>query len=219
MVDEGEPDIILNNDKKILSIDQNNIDNNINNNNNNNQQLNLLNYYKKSNHPTISIMTSCLKLFPLITYIIFGIFMSNDGLLILFTLLLASCDFWFTKNIAGRILVGLRWWVEIKNNEEIWRYESSNEIKEGADKGIFWSCIYLNSIVWGIFFIFDLITFKFVWGGLTLIMFCLANVNTYEFFKCSKSQQKNLMELTKKYFIKKNNNNNTNDLNNNNINN
>jgi uncharacterized protein YggE len=45
------------------------------------------------------------------------------------------------------------------------------------------------------------------------------NVNTYEFFKCSKSQQKNLMELTKKYFIKKNNNNNTNDLNNNNINN
>ncbi len=219
MVDEGEPDIILNNDKKILSIDQNNIDNNNNNNNNNNQQLNLLNYYKKSNHPTISIMTSCLKLFPLITYIIFGIFMSNDGLLILFTLLLASCDFWFTKNIAGRILVGLRWWVEIKNNEEIWRYESSNEIKEGADKGIFWSCIYLNSIVWGIFFIFDLITFKFVWGGLTLIMFCLANVNTYEFFKCSKSQQKNLMELTKKYFIKKNNNNNTNDLNNNNINN
>ncbi len=219
MVDEGEPDIILNNDKKILSIDQNNIDNNNNNNNNNNQQLNLLNYYKKSNHPTISIMTSCLKLFPLITYIIFGIFMSNDGLLILFTLLLASCDFWFTKNIAGRILVGLRWWVEIKNNEEIWRYESSNEIKEGADKGIFWSCIYLNSIIWGIFFIFDLITFKFVWGGLTLIMFCLANVNTYEFFKCSKSQQKNLMELTKKYFIKKNNNNNTNDLNNNNINN
>jgi hypothetical protein len=219
MVDEGEPDIILNNDKKILSIDQNDIDNNNNNNNNNNQQLNLLNYYKKSNHPTISIMTSCLKLFPLITYIIFGIFMSNDGLLILFTLLLASCDFWFTKNIAGRILVGLRWWVEIKNNEEIWRYESSNEIKEGADKGIFWSCIYLNSIIWGIFFIFDLITFKFVWGGLTLIMFCLANVNTYEFFKCSKSQQKNLMELTKKYFIKKNNNNNTNDLNNNNINN
>ena len=219
MVDEGEPDIILNNDKKILSIDQNDIDNNNNNNNNNNQQLNLLNYYKKSNHPTISIMTSCLKLFPLITYIIFGIFMSNDGLLILFTLLLASCDFWFTKNIAGRILVGLRWWVEIKNNEEIWRYESSNEIKEGADKGIFWSCIYLNSIVWGIFFIFDLITFKFVWGGLTLIMFCLANVNTYEFFKCSKSQQKNLMELTKKYFIKKNNNNNTNNLNNNNINN
>ena len=219
MVDEGEPDIILNNDKKILSIDQNDIDNNNNNNNNNNQQLNLLNYYKKSNHPTISIMTSCLKLFPLITYIIFGIFMSNDGLLILFTLLLASCDFWFTKNIAGRILVGLRWWVEIKNNEEIWRYESSNEIKEGADKGIFWACIYLNSIVWGIFFIFDLMTFKFVWGGLTLIMFCLANVNTYEFFKCSKSQQKNLMELTKKYFIKKNNNNNTNNLNNNNINN
>ena len=220
MIDEGEPDIILNNDKKILSIDQNNIENNNNNNNNNNnQQINLLNYYKKSNHPTISITTSCLKLFPLITYIIFGIFMSNDGLLILFTLLLASCDFWFTKNIAGRILVGLRWWVEIKNNEEIWRYESSNEIKEGADKGIFWASVYLNSIVWGIFFIFDLITFKFVWGGLTLIMFCLATVNTYEFFKCSKSQQKNLMELSKKIakkYFNNNNNNNANNLNNNN---
>jgi len=211
---EQDQEIIINNKKNILSVEPNN-DNIDNNNNNNNQQINILQYYKQSNHPNVSITFSCLKLFPLITYIIFGIFMNNDGLLILFTLILASCDFWFTKNIAGRILVGLRWWVEIRNDEEIWKCESANEIKQGTDSGIFWACIYLNSIIWGFFFIFDLITFRFVWGGLTAIMFTLATINTYEYFKCSKQQQKNLVNLSRKLVKKKNegNNNNNNNFN------
>ena len=35
--------------------------------------------------------------------------------------------FWFVKNIAGRVLVGLRWWNEVKEDgTEIWVFESKS---------------------------------------------------------------------------------------------
>lgn len=39
--------------------------------------------------------------------------------------LFISIDFWFVKNVSGRILVGLRWWNEVDEaGENIWRFES-----------------------------------------------------------------------------------------------
>ena len=39
--------------------------------------------------------------------------------------LLLSFDFWTVKNITGRLLVGLRWWNEIKEDgSEEWIFES-----------------------------------------------------------------------------------------------
>lgn len=34
------------------------------------------------------------------------------------TVLLISIDFWVTKNLTGRKLVGLRWWSQITDNDE-----------------------------------------------------------------------------------------------------
>ena len=46
-------------------------------------------------------------------------------------ILLGAADFWFTKNVTGRLLVGLRWWNQIKKetNQEVWIFESKNESK------------------------------------------------------------------------------------------
>ena len=41
---------------------------------------------------------------------------------------MGSVDFWITKNISGRFLVGLRWWNEVKKDgKEVWIFESKNE--------------------------------------------------------------------------------------------
>jgi len=46
----------------------------------------------------------------------------------LIVILLSSFDFWICKNISGRVLVGLRWWNEVKpDGNEVWIYESKNE--------------------------------------------------------------------------------------------
>ena len=34
------------------------------------------------------------------------------------TVLLVSIDFWVTKNLTGRKLVGLRWWSQITDTDE-----------------------------------------------------------------------------------------------------
>ena len=33
-------------------------------------------------------------------------------------------DFWTVKNVSGRILVGLRWWNEVKEDQTVWIFEA-----------------------------------------------------------------------------------------------
>ncbi len=45
---------------------------------------------------------------------------------IIVVLLLAG-DFWDTKNVAGRLMVGLRWWNETsQTGESIWVFETAD---------------------------------------------------------------------------------------------
>jgi hypothetical protein len=185
----------------------------------------ITNFYQKSNHPKISIIFISLKLFSIISYILLGIFTSNDALLMIIILLSGSFDFWFTKNIAGRLLVGLKWDYYVNNNnEDVFRMDSENEIRNvNMDRLIFWYGNYGNILIWLVLFILEFILLKFVWGSLCLIMVVLSGVNTYNFFRCSKTQQKGAViianNIKKQYFENKNNNNNNNKKNDNNNNN
>ena len=166
---------------------------------------------KKSNHPKISIIFISLKLFSIISYILLGIFTSNDALLMIIILLSGSFDFWFTKNIAGRLLVGLKWNYYVNSkNEDVFRIDSENEIRErNMDRIIFWYANYGNILIWLVLFVLEIIFLKFVWGSLCCIMVVLSVVNTCNFFRCSKTQQKGAVILGKhlrdKYLVKNNN--------------
>ena len=97
----------------------------------NGDKVSLTNFYQKSSHPKISLALVGLKLGTFLTFLILSLFVSNEAIVMLVNILLGASDFWFTKNIAGRKLVGLRWWNQIKpdTNEEVWVYESKNESK------------------------------------------------------------------------------------------
>jgi hypothetical protein len=45
-----------------------------------------------------------------------------------FVLLSASLDFWVVKNIIGRVLVGMTWWMRIneETGEETWIFHSTD---------------------------------------------------------------------------------------------
>jgi hypothetical protein len=89
-------------------------------------------------------------------------------------IIIGSADFWMTKNIAGRILVGLRWWNEVKEDgTEVWIFESKNESKNllnyflekehGGDSTVFWTSLYINALGWLALFLWDIIRLKFIW--------------------------------------------------------
>ena len=121
---------------------------------------------------------------------------------------LNSLDFWFVKNISGRILVGLRWWNEVKEDgTEEWKFESSQEVKsKSIDTTVFWMSLYSAPVFWGVFLILELIGLKLMWSLVCLIGFILTFSNTFGYYKCSKDQSEKISgffkDQTQKGFTK-----------------
>lgn len=85
---------------------------------------------------------------------LFGVlFIRNFVLVFILTLLLLSVDFYYLKNIAGRRLVGLRWWNEVNTStgDSHWVFESAPEgsrIENKTDKRFFWLSMYTVPALW-----------------------------------------------------------------------
>ena len=185
------------------NMNQNQFASNDDNDNNNNQlgikKDNLPDFIKKSSQPKIAITTVSLKLLALFFFLFLNIFTSNEALVMIVVILLVAADFWYTKNISGRILVGLRWWNNYNQNtqENVWVFESKNEIKESnIDRKTFWFSLYGFAGIWLILFIWECILFNFIWAFLCLISFAIAGTNVYGFFRCSKVQQEKAALIT-----------------------
>lgn len=85
---------------------------------------------------------------------------SNNSILVfIVTILLLAADFYYLKNIAGRRLVGLRWWNEVNtaSGDSHWVFESqdrSGSAESGApsqnatDKRFFWLALYAQPAWW-----------------------------------------------------------------------
>ncbi|KAI4171498.1 MAG: hypothetical protein LQ343_004236 [Gyalolechia ehrenbergii] len=83
-------------------------------------------------------------------------------------MLLLAADFYYLKNIAGRRLVGLRWWNEVNTatGDSHWVFESqdrSGSVESGAptqnatDKRFFWLALYAQPALWVILAIVSLV--------------------------------------------------------------
>ena len=89
---------------------------------------------------------------------LFGVyFIRNFVLVFILTLLLLSIDFYYLKNIAGRRLVGLRWWNEVdtSSGNSHWVFESSETSGGGSgrvinatDRRFFWLSLYVAPVLW-----------------------------------------------------------------------
>lgn len=77
----------------------------------------------------------------------------NSILVFILTLLLLSADFYYLKNIAGRRLVGLRWWNEVNttSGDSHWVFESAEPNTRSVtatDKRFFWLSLYVAPALW-----------------------------------------------------------------------
>ena len=190
-----------------ININENNMNQNqfiSNDDGNNDKQFgikkdNLPDFIKKSSQPKIALITVSIKLLALFFFLFLNIFTSNEALVMIVVILLDAADFWYTKNISGRILVGLRWWNNYNQNtqENVWVFESKNEIKESnIDRKTFWFSLYGFAAIWLILFVWECILFNFIWAFLCLISLAIAGTNVYGFFRCSKIQQEKAALIT-----------------------
>jgi hypothetical protein len=94
------------------------------------EQVDFTNFLHHANHPGIVFFTLLFKIGAIVSFLFLNIFLSNEALTFIIVVILSAFDFWFVKNVSGRMLVGLRWWNEVKEDgTEVWIFESDHEGK------------------------------------------------------------------------------------------
>lgn len=120
-------------------------------------------------------------------------------------MILVSMDFYHLKNIAGRRLVGLRWWNEVNptTGDTTMVFESLDlaassststaprRLPNATDKRFFWLALYVQPLLWVALAIVAIVKFEFIWLSLVAIALVLTLTNTVAFSRCDKFGQAN----------------------------
>ncbi|KAF2799121.1 golgi apparatus membrane protein-like protein tvp23 [Melanomma pulvis-pyrius CBS 109.77] len=151
--------------------------------------------WKLSSHPITLLTFLFFRISSLLVYL-FGLrlFTSNFVLIFIITILLLATDFYYLKNIAGRRLVGLRWWNEVDSGtgDSRWVFESADpETRQinATDKRFFWIALYAQPVLWILLAVVALASIEFIWLTLVVIALILTVTNTLAFSRCDKFSQ------------------------------
>jgi len=164
------------------------------NNSNTRESIDFTNFLSHATNPGIVLFTLLFKTLAIVSFLVLGIFGFSDALVFIIVVILNAFDFWFVKNVSGRILVGLRWWNEVRDDgTEVWIFESDHEKRATSiDTTLFWTSLYIAPLFWAIFLIIELIGLSLMWFLVCLISFVLTFSNTIGYYKCSGEQKKKL---------------------------
>ncbi|PIL32030.1 hypothetical protein GSI_06734 [Ganoderma sinense ZZ0214-1] len=80
---------------------------------------------RQSAHPAVLFFLYLFRTVAITVYILSGFFISNYVLSSVIVVVLLAMDFWNCRNVAGRRLVGLRYWNQVDDDgESYWVFES-----------------------------------------------------------------------------------------------
>jgi len=145
---------------------------------------------KRSNHPTALLFHVGFKAAALFVYIFGSLFSRSFVVSFVIVVLLLAFDFWTVKNVSGRLLVGLRWWNEVREDgTNEWRFESREDTSRisDVDSRVFWVTLWLMPILWGFFTISTFFSFNYGWMLCCIVAVCLSGANLYGYIKCSRA--------------------------------
>jgi hypothetical protein len=148
---------------------------------------NLPSFLKKSANPTMCVLHFAFKVVAMLLYFILTLALDDGTIAFIIVSTFSVIDFWIAKNLTGRILVGLRWWSQIKaDGEEEWVYESLKDDSRvnGVDKAVFWGVSYLTPILWLVFAILQILTFSLNNFFMCMVAFTLSFVNLLNYIRC-----------------------------------
>ncbi|KAJ3091722.1 Golgi apparatus membrane protein TVP23 A [Quaeritorhiza haematococci] len=93
---------------------------------------------EQSSHPVALIFHLLFRIAAVVMYLLGVYVISSYVLVFVIIILLLSFDFWTVKNVTGRLLVGLRWWNEIKDDgSNVWIFESREVCVDDLSMKIF----------------------------------------------------------------------------------
>ncbi|KAJ7224500.1 Golgi apparatus membrane protein TVP23 [Mycena pura] len=137
--------------------------------------------FRQSSHPLILFFLFLFRTAAITVYLLSGFFTDNYVLSTVMVVVLLAMDFWNCRNVAGRTLVGLRFWNQVdEDGESYWVFESRDPSRPANPIDsrqvispvfplinsappcfrMFWIAIYVFPILWVALFIVSLLRFK-----------------------------------------------------------
>jgi len=120
------------------------------------------------------------------------------------TVIFIALDFWMTKNISGRLLVGLRWWNEVKadgTNEWIFESLEKTAITNPTETKIFWASLFLTAIAWFAFLLASLFTLNWNWAILCGLGLAMSSANVTGYIKCARDARKQMTDMATRFVV------------------
>ncbi|WVF70239.1 hypothetical protein IAT40_005028 [Kwoniella sp. CBS 6097] len=136
---------------------------------------------KQSSHPMSLAFLYLFRSAAIAVYVLCGLFTDNYVLSIVLVVVLLSLDFWNTRNVAGRTLVGLRYWNEVdEEGESSWVFESRDPSRPAnpIDAKMFWIALYAYPLGWLALLIVSILKFNISFLPIVLLalVFNLSNL-------------------------------------------
>lgn len=149
----------------------------------------LLGRLRELSHPVALVFFVGIRLGLLAMYLLGLLILRNFILAFILTILLLAADFWNVKNVLGRLLVGLRWWNELKEQGgNVWVFETAdpNRYINPIDLNVFWILLYGGPVFWVLLAVVAVLKFEFLLLILVAIAVVLNLTNAMAFTKCDK---------------------------------
>ncbi|TPX39289.1 hypothetical protein SeLEV6574_g07327 [Synchytrium endobioticum] len=153
---------------------------------------------QQSSHPTALVFHLLFRGAAILYYMLEWTLSINFILSFVVLLLLLACDFWTVKNVTGRLLVGLRWWNEIREDgSNVWIFESRpNRQVNPVDARVFWLALHATWIVWTLFALLCVLKFSFTWLLVTFVALSLNGANLVGYWRCEKDAKQKMSDFS-----------------------
>jgi hypothetical protein len=118
---------------------------------------------RQSAHPAALFCLYFFRISAIAVYIVFGLLTNNYVLATVVVVVLLAMDFWNCRNVAGRTLVGLRFWNQVDDDgESYWVFESRDPSRPAnpVDAKMFWIALYVFPALWLLLFIVSILRFS-----------------------------------------------------------
>eukprot|EP01062_Namystynia_karyoxenos_P035548 TRINITY_DN26004_c2_g1_i1.p1 TRINITY_DN26004_c2_g1~~TRINITY_DN26004_c2_g1_i1.p1 ORF type:complete len:272 (+),score=101.38 TRINITY_DN26004_c2_g1_i1:95-910(+) len=124
------------------------------------------------------------KVLALAVYL-FGTIIAGFVEVFVVTTVLLAADFYCTKNISGRIMIGLRWWAGGAVGQ--FRYESAEQywIINPVDKAVFWGALLASCAAWIFLCFIALVRLSVTWLPLALAAVSMTAANVVNYARCN----------------------------------
>lgn len=131
--------------------------------NENDAESGIAGIFRQSAHPLALFCLYFFRIAAIAVYLFCGFFTSNFVLSTVLVVVLLAMDFWNCRNVAGRILAGLRYWNQVdEDGESHWVFESRDPSRPAnpIDSKMFWIALYAFPLLWLALFIVSILKFN-----------------------------------------------------------